>query len=99
MSLPRHRDAQTMSRRLAWRPTEAAHNRLSKTDRKHPHSNDVLISNGVRSQNQSMRPVEFGEALTAGTRLAGGEEDPINALERWCDRLGLVEAEIDHWYA
>ena len=46
-----------------------------------------------------MRPVEFGEALTAGTRLAGGEEGPINALERWCDRLGLVEVELDHWYA
>jgi hypothetical protein len=30
--------------------------------------------------------------------VAGGEEGPINALERWCDRLGLVEVEIDHWY-
>ena len=28
---------------------------------------DVLITTGVRTENRGMRPVEFGEALAAGT--------------------------------
>ena len=31
--------------------------------------------------------------------IARGEKAPINALERWRDRLGLVEIEIDHRHA
>ena len=31
--------------------------------------------------------------------IARGEKDPINALERWPYRLGLVEIEIDHRHA
>jgi hypothetical protein len=37
--------------------------------------NDVLPATSVRSQNRSMRPVAFGEALPAGTRLTLFSDD------------------------
>jgi hypothetical protein len=51
--------------------------------------NGVLIPTGVRSQNHSIRPVAFGEALPAGTRLTLFSDDKpdrfFTVIKCWMD--------------
>ena len=56
--------------------------------------NDVLIPTGVRSQNHSIRPVAFGEALPAGTRLTLFSDDKpdrfFTVIKFWMDETSGV---------
>jgi hypothetical protein len=57
-----------------------------------------MLATGIRSQNYSMRPVAFGEALAAGTRLTLISDDKpdrfFTVIKFWMDETSRVALDL-----